>query len=522
MTTGYPKKTLRELAVVIFSRWFAILAITVIITGATLLASLSAKKVYRSEVTLWARQAKLMNVMEETPDPMSRLEVFLKTQQKIILSDTVLRRTLVRLEDSDLLREPDNSMDSPDLAGTESAAWKQWYDKISEKAKTIHGKEVAQFSKKVSVTTPGGEDVAKSEVFTISVDQPSPPERAQLTAEVLTQEYLIHRRKLQVQFDDSSKELLERQLKDLRDKTLGMAETKLNEFIEQNVKGNLLDLTQLQQAGGEVNHQRLRTAFQEEQVKVDMEIGEYKALRAEVVAQIPEKAMKEGADSLTKKDIESCQLVIPEKVLANNTIITKLKKQLADIIIKRNTLRERYNGDYAPLKQNEGEILSTTRDIIKELQGEVKAIDQHINTLQARRTEIQTQIADKDKIIDSLSTMAVTYNSLTQEVDLSRKLYEKKRKDLLDTETARQMSQCEVMVTPVDKATLPDVDRPVRPILWLYTAIALVTGLLLGIAYAFLADSYDHSVGSIDQAERYFGKQVLVTVPDVSGGIVRR
>ena len=422
MTTGYSKKTLRELAVVIFSRWFAILAITAIITGSTVLACLYSKKVYRSDVTLWARQAKSMNVIEDAPDPMSRLEVFLKTQQKIIMSESVIRRTMVRLNDSSLVKEPVGS--SVDSLNGGTPVWQQWYDKVSAEAAKIPGKEVTEFRRKVKVTTPGGEDIAKSEVFTISVEQVAPPEQAQLAAELLTQEYLTHRRLLQTQFDVSSKQLLEKQLDDLRTNILGSAETKLNEFIEQNVKGNLLDLAQLQRANGEVNHQRLRTVFQEELIKIDMEISEYTALKNEVLAQIPEKAVNEGVEVLTSEDIASCNMVIPEKVLSNNTIIAKLKGKLADLIIERNSLQERFSKDYAPVRQKTGEILSTTRDIVREVQGELKAIDQHVSTLKARQAEIQTQISNRDKIIDDLSSMYVKYESLQQEVELARTLYD--------------------------------------------------------------------------------------------------
>jgi capsular polysaccharide biosynthesis protein len=73
-----------------------------------------------------------------------------------------------------------------------------------------------------------------------------------------------------------------------------------------------------------------------------------------------------------------------------------------------------------------------------------------------------------------------------------------------------------------DNATLPDVDRPVKPILWLYTLLAAIVGLLLGTGWAFLADSYNHTVETTDQAERFFGKTVLATVPDVSGGIIKK
>ncbi len=515
MASGYSKRTLRELAVILVSRWFTILLIMVIFTGGTILACLVSKKVYRSEVTLWARQSKSANPLEDRPDPIYRLEVFLKTQQSIIWSESVLRRTLARLKNPDLQKAPED----PETASGDSAKWAAWNERVVKAAREFTGRDVAQLKKKVKVTVPGGEDIAKSEVFTIAVDQPQPAEQAQLAATILVQEYLLHRRMLQSQMDTSSKQLLENELKNLREKILGSAEKQLSDFIATKVKGNLLELAQVNRANMEVNHQRIRTAFQEELIRIDAEIREYQALQTEVKAQIPEAAIKSGVDSLKPDDLKAVTMVIPEKVLASNSIISKLKTKLADLIIDRNSLSEQYTADFKMIPQKTGEIFRTTCDIIKELIAELKAIDQHIATLQARKTEIEKQVKEKNLVIDDLSSMYVQYESLLRDVELSRALYDQKRKELLDAETARQMAQQEVLITRVDEATLPD--QPVRPILWLYSLIALVVGLLTGVAYAFLADSYDHTVRTIDQAERFLGKSVIVSIPSVQGGIVR-
>jgi len=518
MANGYSRRTLREIAVIVFSRWVTILLITAILTSATILACLYSKKVYRSSVTLWARQSKSTNPLADKPEPLSRLEVFLKTQHKIITSDIVLRRVLARLENPSLLKSPPD----PNIyEGADKSAWQDWYQQVLQLADKISVDEVRKFRKKIKIKTPGGEDVAKSEVFTISVDQPAPPKQAQLAAELLTQEYLIRRRQLQKKMDDSAQELLQKQLDDLRNNVLGTAERRFNDFIKNKVKGNLLDLAQFMVANGEVNHQHLRTLFEQKLISLDAEISEYQALRKEIQAQISPKALKDGLDNLTMEDLKQVNIVVPEKVLKNNSIIDKLKKKLADLIIDRNTLKEQYTDNFKLLRQKNGEILRTTRDIISELIGEMKAIDQHIATLKARRAEIQRRVDLENKTIDGLSTLFVEYDSLVRELELARKLYNQKRKDLLDAETARQMAQREILITRIDKATMPDPDRPVRPILWLYTLVAAIVGLMLGVAYAFLADSYDHTIRRIDQAERYLGVNVLTSVPDTLGGIIK-
>jgi len=517
MASGYGKRTLRELAVIIFSRWLTILLITAIITCGTVLACVFSKKVYRSEVTLWARQSKQANPLEDRPDPIYRLEVFLKTQQSIIWSDGVLRRTMARLKNPDLRVSPVD----PETDTVASPEWDKWNKAVTDAASKFTGRDVGQFRRKVKVTVPGGEDIAKSEVFTIAVDQPEPPEQAQLAATILTQEYLMHRRALQSQMDTSSKDLLEKELKKLRENILGNAEKELAEFIQTKVKGNLLELGLMNRPNTEVNHQRIRTAFQEEMIRIDAEIREYQALQSEIKAQIPEKVTMSGLDSLTPEDLSKITLVIPEKVLSTNTIINKLKLKLADLIIDRNALSEQFTNDYKMIPQKTGEIFRTTCDIVRELVAELKAIDQHISTLKARKSEIVKQVNEKNVVIDELSSLYVQYESLQRDVELSRSLYDQKRKELLDAETARQMAQQEVLITRVDQASLPDPTQPVHPILWLYTLISLIVGLLIGTAWAFLADSYDHTVRTIDQAERYLGKPVIVTIPNVHGGIIQ-
>ena len=121
-----------------------------------------------------------------------------------------------------------------------------------------------------------------------------------------------------------------------------------------------------------------------------------------------------------------------------------------------------------------------------------------------------------------LSGLFVQYQSYSQDVELARTLYSQKRKDLLDAETAQRMAQQDIMITRLEDATLPDPDKPVSPVLSLYTAIASLVGLLLGIAYAFLADFYDHSIRSTYQVEQYLSLPVLASVRKLGRGLIVR
>ena len=48
-----------------------------------------------------------------------------------------------------------------------------------------------------------------------------------------------------------------------------------------------------------------------------------------------------------------------------------------------------------------------------------------------------------------------------------------------------------------------------------------IAALILSLVYAFLADHFDHSIKSIDGAERYLGVPVLTSVPKLGRKIIR-
>lgn len=505
----YGRRSLRELFSVIFAHLTMIVLLILIVVAITAIACLYMPKVYRSEVSFWAKLNKPISPLAEQADPSKRLEVFLKTQHQIIYSDIVIRRTLARLKD-------------PAVRSSASfPSWDSWRSKVEKIGQSIPTEEVVRFRRNIELKTPGGEDIGSSEVFTISVEAEGTPEDAKAAADILAQEYIIRRKELQTQLSKSSQELLNAQLEELREKVLGAAERKFNDFIKNKVNGNLLDLTQLMYAHSEVNNQRLQTIFQEKLISIDAEISEYNALKKELEAQIPAKALKDGPGALTDDELDGIWPVVPEKVLTSNSIIDKLKKKLADLIIERNTLSQQYTEDFKLLRQKNGEIRQLKKDLLNELIAELQAIDQHISVLEAYKDKIQQEVAHRKAIIDNLSSLYVEYESLLKELELARKLYADKRKELLDAETARQMAQREALITKVDEATLPDPSRPVRPVFWLYTTIAALIGLIVGTGYAFIIDSYDHRLRSIDQAERYLGKPVLTTVPQISGGIIK-
>ncbi len=78
--------------------------------------------------------------------------------------------------------------------------------------------------------------------------------------------------------------------------------------------------------------------------------------------------------------------------------------------------------------------------------------------------------------------------------------------------TQRVAARESITVRKLDEASVPDPTRPIVPQTWLYTVVATIVSILIGVALAFLADHFDHTLRSAGDAERYLGVPVLGSV----------
>ncbi|MHC4796357.1 MAG: hypothetical protein ACYTF1_06900, partial [Planctomycetota bacterium] len=106
------------------------------------------------------------------------------------------------------------------------------------------------------------------------------------------------------------------------------------------------------------------------------------------------------------------------------------------------------------------------------------------------------------------------------ELVLARGEYQTVATDLASALTFQEQEADAVTINIVDEAKLPDVSRPTYPRPILYTLIAAVVGLLLGVAYAFVADHFDHTLASIEEAERYLCIPVVGSVKKCGKGLL--
>lgn len=178
------------------------------------------------------------------------------------------------------------------------------------------------------------------------------------------------------------------------------------------------------------------------------------------------------------------------------------------------TLVNTYAQTYVELRQSQDvERLAETKRQLQALLGET---EQEIATILQPVTEIEAQLAEPGADTQQLLALRNSRRAeLEDQLDPLEAEAARIRTTLSDINLGVELSSgggAEVLST----AWVPDT--PVSPNVPLNLAIALVVGLFLGSALAFVRDYFDDSVKSKDAVEKVTGVGTLGLIPKVSSG----
>jgi len=506
MSDEYASRTLRELLRIIAGRFLGMIVILAVVIVASAVLTVLTPKWYRSEVVLLASPG-LANPLEEQAALLrDRVSLFVVTQREIIKSDTVLASALMRLENR------------PQSLNAES-----WYsdEEIADYIRS-HRRLMERVRKRVKVITPGGPDATFTQTITIRVDFSQLDEalmskgsasaeatarRAHDLADAIKEAYLMRYTQLQTRRTGDAAALLKQRSLALAKANLDEAAEALSGFIEKELRGDLLQVqNMIVGVGAETGDASLATRFRGEINKIDERLAEIGTLKT-----IIEKELKKG---------RAGDLIVPDAVTAANPSVGKLQEQILQAKLRLNGLLPRYTEDYQEVRQARAELEAARSDLYDELVRQRGRLEQERAVLAARRATLEAKVAEDRKRVDELALKVAKYQRLQKDAQGAQAIYESEQRRVVGAMTVQQMAARPILVSVLDEATWPDAERARRPILWLNLLIAAVSGLVLSLVYAFLSDYFDHSLKSIDVAERYLGVPVVASVPRLKGRIV--
>jgi uncharacterized protein involved in exopolysaccharide biosynthesis len=519
MADTYTSRTLRELLRIVASRFLGMVLIFLIIVGAVVAASFYAPKWYRSEVQMMASPTRITNPLAgKATSQREQVSLFVMTQREIILSESVLGAALMMLDNPNYAPKTRLAKDTgytlPEKLLKELPAF------ISENTEQIR-----QLKKRVTVVTPGGPDATFTQTFKILVDWPEirkegngdtreerrakAAEDCRKLADYIVQAYLSRYQQLEAKRTAAAKKFLE-------EKSLAAAEKRVEQAKEAleteagNLGADLLPVASIVgKQGIDSGAAKLVTELESGINTVEARLAELAALKTAVEQQ------------LTVAQRDPSLMAVPDEVTDGNPVITQLQQEISDLEMKLNGLTPKYTEQYQKIQTTKGELKEAYRDLVKEMQKQQQRIATTIQIKRAERTNLMARLAKFTADMKRIGPQAIRYNRLQEALAAAIDNYNEQEKEFLESEQAESLAEDPVLVSVVDGASTPDPNHPRRPILWLNILIACVGGLILALVYAFLADHFDHTIKSVDDAERYLGAPVVASVPKMKRRIIQ-
>ncbi|MEW6669453.1 MAG: SPOR domain-containing protein [Thermodesulfobacteriota bacterium] len=178
---------------------------------------------------------------------------------------------------------------------------------------------------------------------------------------------------------------------------------------------------------------------------------------------------------------------------------------LVALMLKRDTLLE----DFTP---KHPEVVEINRKIVEGARRMAYLLRLQIKDTENREGELKEELSEADKKTNLLMEKKLEFDRLKRKVDLYNDmtaLLERKNQEAL----IRQAEKPEE-ITIVKPALLPDA--PINPPKTAATgAMGVLIGLVLGLVAAFIVETFDTSLGAIEDVEETLGTQVVGVIPYV-------
>jgi len=219
--------------------------------------------------------------------------------------------------------------------------------------------------------------------------------------------------------------------------------------------------------------------------------------------------LKSRVGALRKIDPEN-PAGLPAAELAANTLLAQLRQDYVSV-------QRDYEGIEASGKgANHPEMLSIAarkelvrKALLTEVRGIQDSADRELNAAFAEAKGVAGLLEDGKRRAMDLSRVEIDYRRLERSKNNTEKLYSLVLERTKETDLTRLLRFNNIRV--VDPALLPK--GPVRPKTALNTALGAFGGLLVGLALAFLRETFDRTLKSPDDLERETGFAFLGLLP---------
>jgi len=188
-----------------------------------------------------------------------------------------------------------------------------------------------------------------------------------------------------------------------------------------------------------------------------------------------------------------------------SALYQKLNSRLIDLMIKRDALLVQFTSSHPQLVEINKQILKITQKMITELESQL-----NVQADKGEKLSEQSDIIKQE--IQSLPTKGLELSRLEREVDRANQVYsllESKYQEALiqDAEKPEEVAIVRPAFEPSEPINPPDIASS--------AILGAMIGLVLGLVFSFIVETFDTSLGAIEDVEETLGLPVLGLIPHI-------
>ena len=201
-----------------------------------------------------------------------------------------------------------------------------------------------------------------------------------------------------------------------------------------------------------------------------------------------------------------------------NPVITSLKARLVQLEGDYQEMLKTFKPNYPDMRRLQQQINSAQDKLNKEMGNIQRSMQADFRAAKQQEDNIRKELGVFNGTMRDLQDSGVDYNNFKREVESSSKVYNSLLQRLEEVNVASaantsSISIVEPAVTPLTKY---------RPKPKINVLLGLLSGLILGLALAFLREAMDQKIKSTEDLERLTGLPVLGMIPRVTKSSMRK
>jgi succinoglycan biosynthesis transport protein ExoP len=182
-----------------------------------------------------------------------------------------------------------------------------------------------------------------------------------------------------------------------------------------------------------------------------------------------------------------------------------LNDRLVQIMLERDILLINYTENFPQVVEIKKQIHEIIASMQAQLQAQQQSLSQSVDLA-------KKQLKSLDDQLKALPAKGLELARLEREVGVNREIYIMLEKQYQESLIQNVEKPEEVQIV---KPALEPTDPINQPKTVASTGLGLIIGIILGVVFAFLIETFDTSIGAVEDVEEFLGARVLGVIPHV-------